>query len=61
MQNWKTTAIGLAGAIWIVAQPIIENGTFNFSHDWKNLVGAAISASIGYFAKDFSVSGTTTK
>lgn len=59
MKNYKTTLFGLAGAIWIAIQPILQTGHFDISKDWPNLVGAAISAGIGYAAKDFNVSDTT--
>lgn len=58
MKNYKTTLIGVIGAIWLVIQPIISNGTFNFSTDWKSLVYASLTAAFGFFAKDFNVSGT---
>ncbi len=58
--NNKTTIMGIIGAIWLTVQPIISNGNFDFSRDWKNLVGAVIVALIGYFAKDHDVTGGTT-
>jgi hypothetical protein len=57
--NNKTTIIGIIGALWLAIQPIISNGTFNFSTDWKNLIGAVIVAALGYFAKDYNTTGGT--
>lgn len=59
MKNYKTTIIGALGAIWIAIQPIITTGTFDLGKDWKNLVGAAIVAGLGFAAKDFDISGTS--
>lgn len=59
MQNNKTTIIGIIGAIWLAIQPIISTGTFNFSTDWKNLLGAALIAVFAFVAKDFNVTGGT--
>lgn len=50
--NWKTTILGALGAIWVVAEPIVTNGDFDLSRDWKSLVFATIIAVFGYFAKD---------
>lgn len=55
--NWKTTILGVLGAIWVVAEPIITNGDFELSRDWKSLVFATIIAGLGYFAKDKNVTG----
>ena len=57
MKNWKTTLLGLTGAVWIAVQPLITTGTFNLQKEWKNLVGAAIVAAFSFVAKDFNVSG----
>lgn len=59
MKNYKTTIVGVVGAIWLALQPLITNGAFNISKDWKNLVGAAIVASMGFLVKDFNVTGGT--
>jgi len=58
--NWKTTILGALGAIWVVAEPIVTNGDFDLSRDWKSLVFATIIAAFGYFAKDKNVTGGTT-
>jgi hypothetical protein len=57
MKNWKTTLIGCVGAIWIAIQPIIATGEFDFSKDWKNLIGAAFVAGFSFVVKDFNVTG----
>ena len=54
MKNWRTTIVGLFGAIWIVAEPIISAGQI----DWKALATAIVVAALGYFAKDAGVTGT---
>lgn len=59
MKNYKTTVLGLIGAIWLAIQPLIATGTFSLSRDWKNLVGAAIVAAMGFLVKDFNVTGGT--
>ena len=59
MKNWKTSLIGFLGAFWILAQPIITNGDFDFERDWKSLIGAAIATALGLFAKDNNVTGGT--
>ena len=57
MKNYKTTLIGLAGAVWLAIQPVITNGGFDISKDWKNLLGAVLIAAFGFVCKDFNVSG----
>jgi hypothetical protein len=42
-KNWKTTALGLAGAIFYAA-----TGT----HDYKHVGMAVLVAALGYFASD---------
>jgi hypothetical protein len=59
MKNYKTTIVGLIGAIWVAIQPIISSGKFDFADDWKSLVGAAIVACLGFVAKDYDVTGGT--
>lgn len=59
MKNWKTTLLGFLAAFWLLAQPIIANGDFDFSRDWKSLAGAAIAALFGLIAKDNNVTGGT--
>lgn len=57
MKNWRTSLIGFLGAFWLVAQPIIANGDFDLSRDWKTLVGAAIATAFGLSTKDKNVTG----
>lgn len=51
--NWKTTALGIGGAILYAIWPMIEGGTTNI----KELILAATLAAIGYFSKDKDISG----
>lgn len=55
MKNWRTTVVGIVGAVWIAAEPILQAGQI----DWKSLATAVVVAAIGFFAKDAGVSGTT--
>jgi len=57
MKNYKTTIVALLGAIWLAVQPIISNGSFSWSTDWKGLLGAVMVAAFGFVAKDFNVTG----
>lgn len=57
MKNYKTTIVALLGAIWLAVQPIISNGSFSWSADWKSLLGAIFVAAFGFVAKDFNVTG----
>ena len=59
MKNWKTTVLGFLAAFWLLAQPIIANGNFDLSRDWKSLLGAAIAAAFGLLTKDNNVTGGT--
>ena len=52
MTNWKTTVIGFLASFWLIAQPIVTNGDFDIKRDWMQLVGAIITASLGYFSQD---------
>lgn len=58
MKNWKTSLLGIAGAIFTACLPIIQNGTFDIHKDWPALVEAAGVAFFGFVAKDFNVTGT---
>lgn len=55
MKNWKTTLLGLIGAVAQVVIPLIQTGTLT----WKEIGFAALTAAFGYFAKDFDQTGTT--
>lgn len=50
MKSWKTTVLGLFGAVWVVAEPLLSQGAIN----WPTLGKAAFIAAFGYFAKDFN-------
>ena len=52
MKDLKTTVLGFLAAFWLLAQPIITNGNFDFARDWKVLVYAGIAAAFGYFVQD---------
>lgn len=58
--NNKTTITGIIGAVFALVQPILSNGTFDFSKDWKNIIIAIVIGAMGYFAKDHDVTGGTT-
>jgi len=55
MKNWKTTILGLIGAIAVMVYPIIQTGKF----EWSSVGIAAFVAAMGYFAKDHDVTGGT--
>jgi hypothetical protein len=55
MKNWKTTILGILGAIAVVVYPIIANGEFK----WESVGIAAFVAAMGYLAKDHDVTGGT--
>jgi hypothetical protein len=55
MKNWRTTLIGIAGAIAIVVGNWLQTGNLT---DTKTLIAAIVAACLGYFAKDAGVSGT---
>jgi len=57
MKNWKTSLVGFLAAFWLLAQPIIMNGNFDLSRDWKSLVYAAIATAFGLLTKDNNVTG----
>lgn len=54
MKSWKTTVIGLIGAIATALFPLIKTG----SVDPQTLVSAAALAILGFFAKDWNATGT---
>ena len=55
--SYKTTIVGVLGAVFIAALPVIQTGSFDFKKDWPNLVAAAGSAALGYFSKDADKTG----
>lgn len=48
MNDWKTTAIGVAGAVAETVQSLIASGNV----DSKTLITAGFMAALGYFARD---------
>lgn len=52
--NWKTTVIGVVGAIIYAVLPLVQGGQIVI----KDIVIAAVVAAIGYFSKDKDVTGT---
>lgn len=54
MKNWKTTLAGVFGAAVQVVVPLVQTGQVG----WQALLVAAGMAAMGYFAKDFNISGT---
>ena len=53
MINFKTTIIGIIGAIVVAVLPLLQGATL----DWKNIATAAVLAGLGWFSKDHDVSG----
>lgn len=53
-KNWKTTAIGVGGAIAMGGGQLLSTGNL----DWKAYVQMAFMTLLGAVAKDFNVSGT---
>jgi hypothetical protein len=59
MKNWKTTLIGLLGAIAIALEPIISGQGFNWKDDGGKIFTAIVVAALGFVAKDHDVTGGT--
>ena len=55
VSNWKTTIIGLIGAIATAVYPLLTTGTISK----KDILSAVVVAALGWFAKDSNVSGGT--
>jgi len=55
MVNWKTTLVGLGGAVLMVVANWLQTGDLT---DCKTLAAALVTAAVGYFAKDAGISGT---
>ena len=55
MKNWKTTLIGVAGGLLIAVGGVMTDGAVDFAE----LAAAVSTALLGFFAKDFNVSGGT--
>lgn len=56
-KSWKTTTIGLIGAIMFVVVPIISDNSFDITKQWKTLLIAIFIAAWGFISKDYNVSG----
>lgn len=56
-RSWLTTVIGLVGAIAEVTLPLINDGTV----DSETLLRAMLYAVLGWAAKSFNVSGSSSK
>jgi hypothetical protein len=54
-KNWKTTLIGVGGAIAMGGGQLISAGIF----DWKVYIQMAFMAALGIVAKDSNVTGGT--
>jgi hypothetical protein len=55
MKNWKTTLIGVGGAIAMGGGQLLSQGNL----DYKAYVSMAFMTLIGLFAKDMNVTGGT--
>lgn len=51
--NWKTTLVGVCGAIATGGGQLLSSGNL----EWKDYVSMAFMTLVGFFAKDFNVSG----
>jgi hypothetical protein len=54
--SWKTTLVGLAGAIVIAVYPLIQGG----KPTREQIILAVLTAAGGFFAKDSGVTGGKT-
>jgi hypothetical protein len=54
MKSWKTTVIGLVGAIATTLVPLYQNGTV----DLQTLISSIAIAVLGFFAKDWNATGS---
>lgn len=55
MKNWKTTAIGIGGAVALGGGQLLSAGNL----DWKDYVVMIFMTVLGGFAKDHNVTGGT--
>lgn len=56
-KSWKTTVLGIIGAVMLVVIPIISDAAFDITKQWKTLLAAALVAAWGFVSKDYNVSG----
>jgi len=54
LANWKTTLVGIVGAVFSVVWPLVSTGGV----DIKDVISAGVLAILGYLAKDAGVTGT---
>lgn len=53
MKNYKTTLVGVVGAIASVAYPLLTKGNVEVAE----IIRAVVIAAVGFLAKDFNVTG----
>ena len=58
--NWRTSLTGYATSAFIICEPIITNGNFDITRDWKKCVLALMVAIYGRVSKDAKVTGLPT-
>jgi hypothetical protein len=51
MRNWRTTIMGLCGALVLAWQPIVETYAGG-PIEWRRLALSGFLAGLGYFARD---------
>ena len=55
MKNWKTSVIGIFGAVFYAIFPLFQGGSVNT----KDIIIAAVVAGVSAAAKDSNVTGGT--
>ena len=58
MKNWRTSLLGAIVGGLTAIQPLLTTGTFNWSHDYVNVILGFAIAALGFLAKDSAVTGT---
>jgi hypothetical protein len=58
MKNWKTTFFGALAAIMLILDGPVQQLAAGQPVDWLKVGFAIVVALIGYFAKDYNVSGS---
>ena len=59
-RSWRTTLIGILGAITMASVPFLQQDSFDITKDWKYMVAAVLIAVYGVVSKDAKVSGNGT-
>lgn len=60
LKNWRTTILGVGGAVVNAAIPISNAAQGSFHQaDWLSLGTSIFMALLGYFAKDKNVTGVS--